>query len=104
MGNQRWQSYPRKSASRDFGGYGNHGINQCKWFKAQAWEACKLFTIHNMVAVGNVLVHEYIVKNDFVCNLNKCKGICCVEGDSGAPLNEKETEILREIYPKVEPY
>ena len=57
-----------------------------------------------MIEVGNVLVHEDIIKNDFVCNLNKCKGICCVEGDAGAPLSENETHILREIYPKVKPY
>lgn len=57
-----------------------------------------------MIEVGNVLVHEDIIKNDFVCNLNKCKGICCVDGDSGAPLRERETKILQEIYPKVKPY
>lgn len=57
-----------------------------------------------MIEVGNVLVHEDVINNDFVCNLNKCKGICCVEGDSGAPLLEKELEKLAEVYPKVKPY
>lgn len=57
-----------------------------------------------MLEIGNVLVHEDIIKNDFVCNLTKCKGICCIEGDAGAPLQAKETEILKEIYPKVKPY
>lgn len=57
-----------------------------------------------MIEVGNVLVHEDVINNDFVCNLNKCKGICCVEGDSGAPLLERELDTLREIYPKVKPY
>jgi hypothetical protein len=57
-----------------------------------------------MIEVGNILVHEDVVKNNFVCNLNKCKGACCVEGDSGAPLNADELDILNEIYPKVKPY
>lgn len=57
-----------------------------------------------MIEVGNVLVHKDVISNDFVCNLNKCKGVCCVEGDAGAPLLERELDILREIYPKVKPY
>ena len=57
-----------------------------------------------MIEVGNVLVHEDLLNNDFVCNISKCKGICCIEGDSGAPLKESEKAILEEIYPKVKPY
>jgi len=57
-----------------------------------------------MIEVGHVLVHEDLIKNEFVCNLTKCKGICCVEGDSGAPLEARETDVLKEIYPKVKPY
>ncbi|MBP3943175.1 DUF3109 family protein [Sphingobacteriaceae bacterium WQ 2009] len=57
-----------------------------------------------MIEVGNVLVHEELIENDFVCNLSKCKGICCIEGDAGAPLKENELAVLREIYPKVKPY
>lgn len=54
-----------------------------------------------MIEVQNALVHEDVVSESFVCNLNKCKGICCVEGDSGAPLEVAETAILNEIYPKI---
>jgi len=57
-----------------------------------------------MIEVGNVLVHEDVVKENFVCNLKKCKGACCLEGDSGAPLNHDELHILDEIYPKVKPF
>jgi hypothetical protein len=57
-----------------------------------------------MIEVGNVLVHEDVVKENFVCNLKKCKGACCLEGDSGAPLNHDELAILDEIYPKVRPF
>lgn len=57
-----------------------------------------------MLEVGNVLVHEDVVRENFVCNLKKCKGACCLEGDSGAPLNHDELHILDEIYPKVKPF
>jgi hypothetical protein len=57
-----------------------------------------------MIEVGSVLLHEDVVKENFVCNLNKCKGACCLEGDSGAPLNHDELDMLDEIYPKVKPY
>lgn len=57
-----------------------------------------------MIKIGDVLVSDDIREKEFVCNLEKCKGACCVEGDLGAPLEEDELEILKEIYPKVKPY
>lgn len=57
-----------------------------------------------MIEVQNTLVHEDLVRENFVCNLNKCKGACCIEGDSGAPLERSELAVLEEIYPKVKPY
>lgn len=57
-----------------------------------------------MIKIGDVLVSDDIKEKEFVCNLEKCKGACCVEGDYGAPLDEDELEILKEIYPKVKPY
>ena len=57
-----------------------------------------------MIKVGEVLVSDDIRDKEFVCNLEKCKGACCVEGDFGAPLLEEELAILEEIYPKVKPY
>lgn len=57
-----------------------------------------------MIEVQHTLVHEDVVKENFVCNLNKCKGACCIEGDSGAPLEQTELAILDEIYPIVKPY
>lgn len=57
-----------------------------------------------MIQVGEVLVSDDIKEKEFVCNLEKCKGACCVEGDFGAPLEENELEILKAIYPKVKPY
>ena len=57
-----------------------------------------------MFQLGKTLVSEDIIEKDFVCNLSTCKGICCVEGEAGAPLEEKETHILSEIFPKVKPF
>lgn len=57
-----------------------------------------------MIKVGEVLVSDDIRDKEFVCNLEKCKGACCVEGDFGAPLEEGELEILEEIYTAVKPY
>lgn len=57
-----------------------------------------------MLEIGSVLIHEDVVKENFVCNLNKCKGACCIEGDAGAPLEAAELDILKEIYPAVKPF
>ena len=57
-----------------------------------------------MIAIGNTLISEDLLEKKFVCDLNACKGECCVAGDSGAPLDKEELEILDKIYPKVKPY
>jgi hypothetical protein len=57
-----------------------------------------------MIAIGHTLISEDIFDKQFVCDLNACKGECCVSGDSGAPLDKKELKILDTIYPVVKPY
>jgi len=57
-----------------------------------------------MFQLGKTIVSEDLIEKDFVCNLSACKGICCVAGDAGAPLDKKETKILDEIYPTVKPF
>jgi hypothetical protein len=57
-----------------------------------------------MIQVGEILVSDDIAAEEFVCNLTRCKGACCVEGEYGAPLEDDELPILREIYPRVKPY
>jgi len=34
------------------------------------------------------------MKKSFACNVTACKGVCCIEGDAGAPLDEDEIPIL----------
>ena len=57
-----------------------------------------------MYIVGNVYVSEDLVENFFVCDLEKCQGACCVEGDLGAPLEIAETKILEELLEQIKPY
>ena len=57
-----------------------------------------------MFQLGKTIVSEDIIAKDFVCNLNACKGACCIEGEAGAPVTEEEVTILKEIYPKVKPF
>lgn len=57
-----------------------------------------------MFQIGKTLISEEIIDNDFVCNLTACKGACCIDGDAGAPLEDKETEILVDIYQDVKPF
>lgn len=54
-----------------------------------------------MIAIDNVLLSDEIIQEHFVCDLQKCKGGCCVDGDCGAPLTKDETKILKQIYPKI---
>jgi len=57
-----------------------------------------------MFQLGKTIVSEDIIEKDFVCNLSACKGECCIAGEAGAPVSQKETEILNAIYPKVKPF
>ena len=57
-----------------------------------------------MIVIDNKLVSDEIVEEQFVCDLNKCKGGCCVDGDAGAPLSSEELLHLNEVYDAVLPY
>lgn len=57
-----------------------------------------------MIAIENVLVSDQLVKEQFLCDLDKCKGACCVDGDAGAPLNKTELKNIDEVFDAVLPY
>ena len=57
-----------------------------------------------MIAIDNVLVSDKVVEAQFVCDLAKCKGGCCEDGDAGAPLEKEELDRLNEVYEIVKPY
>jgi len=57
-----------------------------------------------MILVQDTIISDDIAEKEFVCNIEKCKGACCIEGDLGAPLELDELEVLEEVYDKVKPY
>jgi hypothetical protein len=57
-----------------------------------------------MIVLQNTVISDDIKDKFFVCNLERCKGACCVEGDLGAPLAEDELQILTDNYEQIKPY
>lgn len=52
-----------------------------------------------MIEIGRTILSRDIFEQHFLCDLLKCKGACCAEGDSGAPLTKEEAEIIEREYP-----
>ena len=50
-----------------------------------------------MIQVQDKIISLDVFEKHFVCDLNACKGACCIEEDSGAPLLDEEKYILNEI-------
>ena len=57
-----------------------------------------------LIEVKDKVVSTLLFENKFVCDLNACKGACCIEGDSGAPIKLEEIDILEEDLEKIKPY
>ncbi len=57
-----------------------------------------------MIEHRGTLLSEDLFEKRFVCDLNACKGACCVAGESGAPLEKDEEALLKELWPKIKPY
>tara|TARA_Y100000739_G_C20509049_1_gene418657 strand:- start:95 stop:676 length:582 start_codon:yes stop_codon:yes gene_type:complete len=57
-----------------------------------------------MFQIDDTLISEEIISEEFVCNISKCKGQCCVSGSAGAPLEKGETKILEKLYNKISPF
>lgn len=57
-----------------------------------------------MIQIDDTVVSEILLEKKFVCNLDKCMGACCIEGDAGAPLEENELEELENVFPVVKEY
>lgn len=76
-----------------------------------SWQLCSIMGMWKkkkdpatVIQVQDKLVSSDLKDQLFVCDLKRCKGACCVEGDIGAPLESEELEKLDEIYPQVKPY
>ena len=57
-----------------------------------------------LVEIGKKIVSTDIFSEQFTCDLNKCKGACCVKGNGGAPLSEKEVDKIQNNIEKIKPY
>lgn len=57
-----------------------------------------------MLQIGKTIISLDILEEVFCCDLEKCGGACCVEGDSGAPVTLDEAKIIEELYPVYEFY
>ncbi len=57
-----------------------------------------------MIEIDDKIVSLDLITEQFACDITKCKGICCVEGDSGAPLEIEEVNTLEQEYDNFKPY
>ncbi|MCH5600492.1 DUF3109 family protein [Niabella ginsengisoli] len=57
-----------------------------------------------MIIIENKIISDDIAEAQFVCDLTKCKGGCCEEGDAGAPLTEEELDEVNRYYEIIKPY
>ena len=56
-----------------------------------------------MLQIQDTLVSLDLLERYFCCDLDSCRGECCIEGDAGAPITEAERGRLEEILPEVLP-
>lgn len=54
-----------------------------------------------MIQVQDTIISDDIFEECFICDLCKCKGQCCVDGESGAPLLQEEFEQIQRILPQI---
>ena len=52
-----------------------------------------------MLQIEDTIISLDLLEQNFICDLNNCKGACCIEGDEGAPLNANEVKIIVELLP-----
>ncbi|MFY7900722.1 MAG: DUF3109 family protein [Chitinophagaceae bacterium] len=57
-----------------------------------------------MVVIDNKLISDEVLQEQFVCDLSKCKGGCCEDGDAGAPLEIWEKDEIDKALELVKPY
>ena len=57
-----------------------------------------------MIEIGKTIVSLDVLESKFCCDVNQCKGACCIEGDSGAPLTQDEAETIEQLFPFFKEY
>lgn len=54
-----------------------------------------------MIQIQQTLISDEIFEEKFICDLCRCKGQCCVDGESGAPITKEEYAEISEILPEI---
>ncbi|MDR0733314.1 MAG: DUF3109 family protein [Dysgonamonadaceae bacterium] len=54
-----------------------------------------------MLVIQDTIISPDVLEEYFQCDLSVCKGICCREGEAGAPVEKDEAARLEEILPLV---
>lgn len=57
-----------------------------------------------LIELGDKVISTQIFDRKFVCDLNACKGVCCVAGDAGAPLKLDEVSIIEDAIDEIKPF
>ncbi len=57
-----------------------------------------------MIQIGDKIVSGELFEDHFVCHLDRCEGNCCVFGESGAPLNDDEAEMIDQNIDYIKPF
>jgi len=57
-----------------------------------------------MIAIENTLISDDLRQVRFSCDLEKCRGACCIEGDAGAPLTAEEISMIEDAIEEIKPY
>lgn len=60
--------------------------------------------IRILVVIDKVLISDDVLEEQFVCDLSRCKGGCCEDGDAGAPLESQELDEVRSAYEHILPF
>lgn len=56
-----------------------------------------------MILIKDTIVSLEILEKEFCCDIDHCKGCCCIEGDAGAPVTEEEEQLLNAMLPDLLP-
>ena len=56
------------------------------------------------IQIENFLISSEVITEYFSCNYDECLGACCIVGDSGAPLEEEEAQLIEKDYEAIREY
>ena len=57
----------------------------------------------SMILIQDTIVSLEVLEKEFCCDIDHCKGCCCIEGDAGAPVTEEEEQLLTAMLPELLP-